>query len=867
MTRQYRPSSSYRSRSTSNDDYILWDILNEDPADFPILDMSEIEFEHWLQDEMQRREAFELQKARRYQSTHPHTSRSYPADIREYPSNTYTSSSYPSSGDYSSRESEGPTDFPYYSDQVTDSGSNHPTSIYQHPAFTSSQERRTTEPRPSERRDTERRRHTEGSYRSQSYRPQYMEESQGHQARRSDHPQERRYEETRSEPRRSSTASYYEELDDQQHSNPPINPSTSTREGRTAYPSHPPRAEDRYSDRRSPGESDYYSRSQSHYYPGYDDYSYADYGKRPKYPLISIQSPGPFPFSPHAFQVILGKPCRHELLLSKEASLVYLEETATEDSSRVLPIPARTTSRERSTTSTRYQPTTTYQATPYYETTRKGSTSPVPPVVTTYSDEISRYTDRDRTTIAPGRYPDYPDREEVSNGAWALTTLTGSVGLILAIVLLFQNFASAVNQPELLGKKHTSGETALPSDWDNSTTFSGPFRTFDQPEIQPIEPHYELALQNDPFPVTNVQPLPKTQPEPPQQEFEPFDQFPVSNSQPKVEEKPYDPFELIPHQPLPKEQPRAPIPQAEPFFIEEQTQPPVPVQPASPPEKSLELPKLEAYLSTPLYPNGFTSPIFELDRFLLYHVGPSRIFYGPDGSEAYLLATNNQTYNRLEKDDWIESDPRRLFRPARSQERFQRNRVEGYAKVDFETLIQAPSFEFQVDVPQKTLVGSITKIRLTVKNVGTVPSANTLFRADLPRELSHPAGRELDYMIGALEPGEKHEAILLVKAESVGEAANRLQIVSANGIQKEVSRTIQIAPPAPKEDASRVPYEPSPHEPSPPLASAPRQETSIQDFPLEREIERDSVPLQIYPRPYIVRPQSDCLPCPPCRCW
>lgn len=104
--------------------------------------------------------------------------------------------------------------------------------------------------------------------------------------------------------------------------------------------------------------------------------------------------------------------------------------------------------------------------------------------------------------------------------------------------------------------------------------------------------------------------------------------------------------------------------------------------------------------------------------------------------------------------------------------------VEAVAAVMAETRVAIPRVRLDVVAPEHSTVGRLTQFTFRVTNEGEVDAEDLVLRTDLPDVLSHPLGRELDYTIGTLMPGEIREMTLTAVAATPGEANQRTEIHS-----------------------------------------------------------------------------------------
>ena len=64
---------------------------------------------------------------------------------------------------------------------------------------------------------------------------------------------------------------------------------------------------------------------------------------------------------------------------------------------------------------------------------------------------------------------------------------------------------------------------------------------------------------------------------------------------------------------------------------------------------------------------------------------------------------------------------------------------------------------------------------ITVANPGTGPATGVMIEEDVPDGLAHVAGRQLEYEVGTLRPGESKRLELSLQAEKAGLIENTIR--------------------------------------------------------------------------------------------
>jgi uncharacterized repeat protein (TIGR01451 family) len=85
-----------------------------------------------------------------------------------------------------------------------------------------------------------------------------------------------------------------------------------------------------------------------------------------------------------------------------------------------------------------------------------------------------------------------------------------------------------------------------------------------------------------------------------------------------------------------------------------------------------------------------------------------------------------------------------------------------------------PQLTLEVQGPREVLIGENATLTIKVSNPGTGTTTGIFLSENIPEQLSHPAGPDLEYEIGELKPNETRQLDLTLKAVRAGQVANRL---------------------------------------------------------------------------------------------
>lgn len=98
--------------------------------------------------------------------------------------------------------------------------------------------------------------------------------------------------------------------------------------------------------------------------------------------------------------------------------------------------------------------------------------------------------------------------------------------------------------------------------------------------------------------------------------------------------------------------------------------------------------------------------------------------------------------------------------------------------------------------PQRVLIGEPVIFDITVTNVGSGAATGVVLEENVPEGLSHEAGRELEYEIGNLAPGQAKQLRLSLKAARAGQIENRLLVRGDANLVVKDSIALEVIAPA-----------------------------------------------------------------------
>jgi len=109
--------------------------------------------------------------------------------------------------------------------------------------------------------------------------------------------------------------------------------------------------------------------------------------------------------------------------------------------------------------------------------------------------------------------------------------------------------------------------------------------------------------------------------------------------------------------------------------------------------------------------------------------------------------------------------------------------------------VTKPALEITVEPPQPTLIGEMMAVDITLSNPGTGTATGVILEGILPDSVSHPAGREVEFDVGQLEPGSSRSISLKLATITPGVHEIRIGARADGGI--EVARPLRAEITAP----------------------------------------------------------------------
>ena len=95
-------------------------------------------------------------------------------------------------------------------------------------------------------------------------------------------------------------------------------------------------------------------------------------------------------------------------------------------------------------------------------------------------------------------------------------------------------------------------------------------------------------------------------------------------------------------------------------------------------------------------------------------------------------------------------------------------RIDFQAEASVRTISTRPQLVLQQSTPEQVLIGEDITLAITISNPGSGDATSVVLEADIPSQLRHAAGSELEYPIGTLQAGKTRQLKLTLHAASAG---------------------------------------------------------------------------------------------------
>jgi uncharacterized repeat protein (TIGR01451 family) len=118
------------------------------------------------------------------------------------------------------------------------------------------------------------------------------------------------------------------------------------------------------------------------------------------------------------------------------------------------------------------------------------------------------------------------------------------------------------------------------------------------------------------------------------------------------------------------------------------------------------------------------------------------------------------------------------------------------AEASARTVSTRPDLRMEVLLPQEVMIGQEAMVKIRVSNPGTGVATGVVLSEHVPALVEHPAGEELEYEIGQLQPKESRELTLKLRAVKPGTAVNLLTVRGDGQLLAEDKSALTVLAPA-----------------------------------------------------------------------
>ncbi len=117
------------------------------------------------------------------------------------------------------------------------------------------------------------------------------------------------------------------------------------------------------------------------------------------------------------------------------------------------------------------------------------------------------------------------------------------------------------------------------------------------------------------------------------------------------------------------------------------------------------------------------------------------------------------------------------------------------AAASVKTVSTKPQLTVEHIAPAKVMIGESVTLQITISNPGTGVATNVVLQEDVPEGLAHSAGKELEYEVGTLRPGESRKLELQLEAAKAGVVQNTLMVRGDANLLATHTSTIEVLAP------------------------------------------------------------------------
>ncbi len=116
------------------------------------------------------------------------------------------------------------------------------------------------------------------------------------------------------------------------------------------------------------------------------------------------------------------------------------------------------------------------------------------------------------------------------------------------------------------------------------------------------------------------------------------------------------------------------------------------------------------------------------------------------------------------------------------------------AEITSATMITAPRLDLTLSTIEQAVVGEDVSLLYRVTNNGQGEAADVVLRSKLDDRLSHAVGKDLEYDVGLVRPGETKEVRLTVSAAKPGQAVTNATVTAKGGVSANRVAELEVIP-------------------------------------------------------------------------
>lgn len=117
------------------------------------------------------------------------------------------------------------------------------------------------------------------------------------------------------------------------------------------------------------------------------------------------------------------------------------------------------------------------------------------------------------------------------------------------------------------------------------------------------------------------------------------------------------------------------------------------------------------------------------------------------------------------------------------------------AKASARSIVTRPDLNVSQASAATVLAGNQLGITITISNPGTGAATGVVLEENVPANFSHPAGKELEFEVGTLRPGESRQLDLVLNATSAGRVQNILRARAEGNLSREHALELEVVAP------------------------------------------------------------------------